>query len=146
MHGSLLVTLLVLCACGVGCDGKAAQREEARKLLAAITALQDEGSLATRQRTLVALSKLQLTAAEHRQAREVCYGAHKDLLQAEVEQASAKLAMDQAVPPGSGAKLSKEASEGIAHAISRSNAALEEAQNRFPECQRALQGLVQEIR
>jgi hypothetical protein len=92
------------------------------------------------------LGKLQLTAAAHRQAKEVCYGAHKDLLQAEVEQASAKLAMEKEIPKGSGAKLSAEASQAIAAAISRSNAALEEAQNRFPECQRALQGLLTEIR
>jgi len=137
---------LALLACATGCDAKASAREEATTLLTGITALQDERSLSARHKALEALAKLPLTTAEHRRVRDLCRAAHAGLLQAEVEQATAKQAMDHAVPPGSGAKLPHEAGQAIASAISRSNASLADAQARFPECQKALQGLIEELR
>jgi hypothetical protein len=142
----------VLCAALVGCGGdEAAARQEARELLAQVNAIEDDETLENRKKQLDALQLLPLRHGENRAARDACYAAHHGLWRAEVEQASAKVALDAAEKHGAaqGAPVARPAVDpGVlaAEAIEKSNRALEDAQKHFPACETAMQRLIARAR
>jgi len=138
------VASLILLGFGLGCDdARAAERSEARTLLAHLNALSDEHSLLGRSAALERLRKLPLRVAAHRVAREACRSAQLGLLEAETAQATARKALSEASPQQQpGGKLSQEQASAIGAEIERSNRALDEAKARFPGCERATRELL----
>ncbi len=134
----MLLALFLLCAC----DRNAADRDEARALLAAIHVVQDESSLAKRQRALDGLLGLPLLSESHKRTRELCHAAHLGLLRAETEQALARQAFEAESSGQAGAPIPPARAHAIAELIARSNEALEDAKKRFPGCESAMAGLV----
>lgn len=115
-------------------------------LFAELSALQEETSLAARERQLLALKQLKLRQPAHASARDVCHAAHRELLASEAEQASARKALDEAGRASAAAPLPPERARVIAAAIEQSNQALARAQQHFPACERAMQSLLTEGR
>lgn len=139
----LLRSGLVGLACtALACNDEARTREEARKLFDALSALQDESSMAARQQSLRTLRALTLTEPVHVAARDACVLAHDELLHAEAEQAAARKALAEATLGPSTTQLPPERAATIAKAIESSNAALARAQERFPPCEQAMQRLL----
>ena len=143
-RGLSVAACLVLLA--GACTGDDGAREQGRQLLEALTALQDVESLSDRSRMLDELVKVPLANPEHAAVRQTCVEAHRQLLQAEIEQASAKQTMETASAKAAGGPLPGEVAKEINAAISRSDAALAAAKQRFPECQRSIQGLMTKLR
>ena len=130
------------------CDREAETRAEARSLLERLNTLSGEGSLVARQNALDALKKLPLREPAHVRTRDVCLGAHQQLLTAETSQLSARKALEEAsrrLQPGGGA-LTLERGQSIALELSHSNDALAQAKKRFPACEEATQKLVLKAR
>lgn len=140
--GAMLVAAL-------GCGEQADARDEANALMTSLHAVSDEGSFVDRSAALTRLNQLPLHFAPHIQTRDVCSAAHKGLLEAEIAQAEARRAL-ASVSDGAGAenpgKLERGQAESIAADIERSNRALAMAKERFPECEKALRGLVRDGR
>jgi predicted O-linked N-acetylglucosamine transferase (SPINDLY family) len=134
--------LVGLAGLSVACNDEARTREEARKLFEALSGLQDEASLVTREQSLRTLEALTLTVPAHQAARDACVTAHRELLSAEAEQASARKALEEATRESGNAPLPAERAAAIANAIEHSNAALERAEHRFPPCEQAMQKLL----
>lgn len=131
------------------CGEQANARDEANALVTSLSAVSDEGSFVDRSAALERLNQLSLHFTPHIQTREVCSAAHKGLLEAEIAQTEARRALaavsegsTEANPP----KLEKVQADSIAADIERSNRALATAKERFPECERAMQGLLRESR
>jgi hypothetical protein len=139
-------------AWAASCGEQANARDEANALVTSLSAVSDEDSFVDRSAALERLNQLSLHFATHIQTRDVCSAAHKGLLEAEIAQTEARRAL-ASVSEGSQAnnaanppKLEKVQAESIAADIERSNRALATAKQRFPECERAMQGLLRESR
>jgi hypothetical protein len=144
-----LACIGAVCVAASGCGEQASARAEADALVTSLHAVSDEGSFVDRSAALERLNQLPLHFAPHIQARDVCSAAHKGLLEAEIAQTEARRALasvsegaEQANPP----KLEKVQAESIAADIERSNRALATAKERFPECEKAMRGLLREAR
>jgi hypothetical protein len=137
----------VLSAAG-SCGEQNSARDEANALMTSLNAVSDEGTFVDRSAALERLNRLALHFAPHIQTRDVCSAAHKGLLEAEIAQAEARRALasiegsDQPNPP----KLEAVQAESIAADIERSNRALATAKERFPQCEKSMQGLLREAR
>ncbi len=135
-------------AAASSCGEQASARAEADALMTSLNAVSDETSFVDRSAALERLNQLALHFAPHIQTREVCSAAHKGLLEAEIAQTEARRALasvsetGQPNPP----KLEKVQAESIAADIERSTKALATAKERFPECEKALRGLLREAR
>ena len=101
---------------------------------------------AQRSNALQHLNQLPLHFAGLAQTRDVCSAAHKGLLEAEIAQAEARRALTSASEGSPQPMLEKVQAEGIAADIERSNRALALAKDRFPECEKAMRGLLREAR
>jgi hypothetical protein len=134
------------------CGEQANARDEANALVTSLSAVSDEGTFVDRSAALERLNQLSLHFAPHIQTRDVCSAAHKDLLEAEIAQTEARRALasvseaSQANHAADPPKLEKVQAESIAADIERSNRALATAKQRFPECERAMQGLLRDSR
>jgi hypothetical protein len=126
------------------CGEQASARAEADALMTSLNAVSDESSFVDRSAALERLNQLALHFAPHRQTREVCSAAHKGLLEAEIAQTEARRAL--ASVSEAGPKLEKVQAESIAADIERSTRALATAKERFPECEKAMRGLIREAR
>jgi len=127
-----------------GCGEQTSARDEANALITSLHAVSDEGSFVDRSAALERLNQLSLHFAPHIQTRDVCSAAHKGLLEAEIAQTEARRAL--ASVSETGPKLEKVQADGIAADIERSNRALATAKERFPECEKAMRGLIREAR
>ena len=128
--------MLLACAACSGCDREAESRAEAKRLIERLQALSDEGTLTQRQTALDALRAMELRQPEHARTRDVCAGAHQQLLAAEAAQTSARKTLDEATQAhASGKGLSPERGHAIAAELERSNEALAAAKNAFPQCE-----------
>jgi len=142
----LCVVPLVFAGLG-GCDREAASREEARALLEKLSALSAEGSLVGRKAALDVLQKMPLRDPAHARTRDVCHGAHLQLLEAEASQLSARKSLEEASPRAlPGGALPAERSQAIALELAHSNDALTRAKQNFPVCEEATQKLVLQAR
>lgn len=143
----VVVLLVVL---GSGCDRKEESRAEAKILLEKLRTLSGEGTLTQRQAALDALKNLELRDPEHARARDVCHGAHQQLLSAEASQAAARKALEEATQPqqpgGGKTALTPERGVAIAADLQRSNEALAAAKRGFPECETETLALTREGR
>jgi hypothetical protein len=150
--GSSIVTvqksfLAVLGLVGtMGCWERVDARAEANALMTSLNAVSDEGSFVERSAALQRLNQLPLHFAAHAQTRDVCGAAHKGLLEAEIAQAEARRALTSAGEGTPQPMLEKVQAEGIAADIERSNRSLALAKERFPECEKAMRGLLREAR
>lgn len=136
-------------AAASGCGDQANARDEANALMTSLNAVSDEGTFVERSAALERLNQLSLHFAPHIETREVCSAAHKGLLEAEIAQAEARRALAGVSEPSAAAnppKLEKVQADSIAADIERSNRALATAKERFPECEKALRGLLREAR
>jgi len=145
----LLACLGAVWIAASSCGEQASARAEADALMTSLHAVSDESSFVDRSAALERLSQLALHFAPHIQTREVCSAAHKGLLEAEIAQTEARRALasvsatgPQADPP----KLEKVQAESIAADIERSTRALATAKERFPQCEKAMRGLIRESR
>lgn len=129
-----------------GCGERPNARAEADALMTSLNAVSDEGSFVERSAALQRLNQLPLHFAAHAQTRDVCGSAHKGLLEAEIAQAEARRALTSASEGSAQPTLAKVQAESIAADIERSNRALAVAKERFPECERAMRGLLREAR
>lgn len=130
-----------------GCDRQAESREEARALLEKLSTLSGEGSLVGRKAALDALQKMPLRDPAHARTRDVCHGAHSQLLEAEASQLSARQSLEEASPQAQpGGTLSAERSQAISLELAHSNDALTRAKQNFPVCEEATQKLVLQAR
>ena len=130
------------------CDREAEGRAEARGLLERLNKLSANGSLTERNQALAALAQFAVRDPKHAITRDVCHAAHKQLLQAEAAQVSARKALDEAtsgVQPG-GVGLAPERGRAIAAELESSNEALAAAKRDFPKCEQATVELTQEAR
>jgi hypothetical protein len=138
---------MVFCAgLAWGCGERADARAEADALMTSLSAVSDEGSFVERSAALQRLNQLPLHFSAYAQTREVCGAAHKGLLEAEIAQAEARRALTSVNEGSPQPMLGKVQAEGIAADIDRSNRALATAKERFPECERAMRGLLREAR
>jgi hypothetical protein len=129
-----------------GCSERASARDEADALMTSLNAVSDEAGFVERTAALERLGQLQLHFAPHAQARDVCSAAHKGLLDAEIAQTEARRALSTAAEGSAQPTLEPTAAQKIAADIERSNQALATAKQRFPECERAMRGLIQSAR
>jgi hypothetical protein len=138
---------VLLVAAVAGCNHEADARAEAKLLLDKLHALSGDGTLTQRKAALDALSALPLHEAEHGHTRDLCHSAHRQLLEAEAAQLSARKALDEAASAAQpGSSLSPERGQAIAAELERSNAALMAAKKSFPECEQATLALTREAR
>jgi hypothetical protein len=138
LRGALVGLTYALSAC----NDEARTREQAKKLFDALSALQDESSMAARQQSLRTLRSLTLTEPVQVTARDACVLAHEELLHAEAEQTAARKALEEAATGPITTQLPPERAATIAKGIESSNAALARAQERFPPCEQAMQKLL----
>ena len=119
-----------------GCDREAETRAEAKQLLERLQALSGDGTLSQRQTTLDGLRTMELREPEHAHARDVCLGAHEQLLQAEAAQTAARKALDDATKAQAGGSgIPPERGRAIAADLQRSNDALAASKRAFPQCE-----------
>jgi hypothetical protein len=135
------------------CGEQVSARAEADALMTSLHAVSDESSFVDRSAALERLNQLALHFAPHIQTREVCSAAHKGLLEAEIAQTEARRALagvsasvSEAGPQANPPKLERAQAESIAADIERSTRALATAKERFPECEKAMRGLLREAR
>jgi hypothetical protein len=134
----------LVCSCNSGEES----RVEARALLDRLNKLKANGTLTERKQALDSLQEFNLHDPEHVRVRELCRNAHQQLLEAEVAQAGARKALEDAASaqqPGGGA-LSPERGQAIAAELDRSNAALVTAKREFPKCEEATVALAKQAR
>jgi hypothetical protein len=131
------------------CGEQASARAEADALMTSLHDVSDESSFVDRNVALERLNQLPLHFAPHIQTREVCSAAHKGLLEAEIAQTEARRALasvSETCPQANPPRLEKAQAESIAADIERSTRALATAKERFPECEKAMRGLLREAR
>lgn len=126
-----------MCVALLGCN---AERDEARALLDHVEAVDISIPPAKRMPLLTALESLRFGTDELAQLQQLCAGAHRALIEAEVAQAKARHALDTAEGNQDTATRLEHA-KAIAVEIERSTQKLEQAQNTFPECERQTRSL-----
>lgn len=128
-----LLCLMLTLGCG-------SEREQALALLERVNAIDISAAPAQRMPQLSALESLRLGDESLSHLQQLCAGAHRALIDAEVEQAKARHSLDQAgnAPPGQDRLADV---KEIAAAIERSTARLQQAQTSFPECERQARDL-----
>jgi hypothetical protein len=127
-----LVGVVLMGALCLGCGG---EREQALALLERVNAIDISMPPAQRMPQLTALESLRLADAALGQIQPLCAGAHRSLIDAEVEQAKARHALDTAEGGKTPQQRLAQAKE-IALSIERSTRKLQQAQETFPECER----------
>jgi len=140
-----LTLLMVMTA--LGCSGEKERLQRARTLLERISKLDPNAPAALRRAQLEAIAAMPLVAKEAIAVRELCLGAHRGLLAAEVAQAQARTrldTMDRGRRDG-GIAAALEAQQ-VAELIGKSNQALAKAQRALPECERSSRQLLIETR
>lgn len=122
------VVSVLLCACG-------SEREQALALLERVNAIDISAPPAQRMPHLMALESLRLQETTLNQTQQLCASAHRALIDAEVEQAKARHALDTAENNATPEQRLAQAKQ-ITVAIERSTTKLQQAQESFPECER----------
>lgn len=120
---------------GLALAGCNAERDQALALLDRVNAIDISAPPAQRMPQLTALESLRLGNTQLSQMQQLCAGAHRALIDAEVEQAKARHALDTA-SAGHSASQRLETAKTVAATIERSTKKLEQAQSTFPECER----------
>lgn len=82
-----------------GCGPEKSARDDASTLLEAISRLDPNAPIAERRTAIEAVEKLPIEDAALIGLRAVCLTAHRGLLEAEVEQAAVRAAIDGPQPP-----------------------------------------------
>lgn len=120
-----------------GCNS---ERTQATALLDRVNAIDISMPPAERMPQLTALESLRLADEPLTQLQQLCSGAHRSLIDAEVEQAKARHALDTAEGDQSPEQRLEQA-KAIAMSIERSTRKLQQAQESFPECERQARSL-----
>lgn len=128
---------LLLCVALLACN---TERDEARALLDRVEGVDISIPPAKRMPLLTALESLRLGTEELTQLQQLCAGAHRALIEAEVAQAKARHALDTVEGNQDPAKR-LDGIDSIASEIERSTQKLEQAQSTFPECERQTRAL-----
>jgi len=128
---------MVLSASVLGCGS---EREQALALLERVNAIDISSLPAKRMPQLLALESLRLREEPLRQLQSLCAGAHRALIDSEVEQAKARYSLDTAGRAESSDQRDARA-QTITASIERSTAKLQQAQQMFPECERQTRAL-----
>ena len=118
-------------ALGLGCGS---EREQALALLERVNAIDISAPPAERMPQLLALESLQLRDEPLHKIQQLCAGAHRALIDAEVEQSKARHSLDTAEANSTPAQRLAQTQQ-IADSIARSTAKLQQAQDSFPECE-----------
>ncbi len=116
--------------------GCSSEREQALVLLERVNAIDISAPPSQRMPQLTALESLRLGDEALGQLQQLCAGAHRALIEAEVEQAKARHSLDQTESNGPNAPQRLANVKEIATAIERSTQRLQQAQTSFPECER----------